>query len=131
MLLRASSAKIGTEIDLRAAVEDVDSGLEHGALLAAFAEAATRGSEELDALRGALLEAVGPAALVEAAATVGAFNGLVRIADGTGIPLDDGTLGATIEFREVLGLNAYAGARSTDLAAAKPPESDEVSRLFR
>ena len=39
---------------------------------------------------------------MHAAATVGIFNGLVRVADCTGIPLDDGTRDATVEERESL-----------------------------
>ena len=41
-----------------------------------------------------MLAAVGPAGLAEASLTVGAFNGLTRVADATGIALDGGTLAA-------------------------------------
>jgi hypothetical protein len=47
---------------------------------------------------------------------VGVFNGLTRVADATGIPLDGGTLAATTDVRAELGLNAFAGARSTGAA---------------
>jgi hypothetical protein len=131
MLLRASSEQIGATANLRSAVGEGDTGIRHGELLAHFAEVATRGGEELDAVRDELVRAVGPAAFVEAAATVGIFNGLVRTADATGIPLDDGTLRASVDFRAELGLNDYAGAHSTDLAAAGSGEQiRDVSRLF-
>ena len=82
-------------------------------------------------MRAELLRAVGPAAFVEAASTVGIFNGLVRTADAAGIPLDDGTLRASVEFRAELGLNDYAGASSTDLAAAGSGEQTrDVRQLF-
>jgi hypothetical protein len=41
---------------------------------------------------------------------VAVFNGLVRSADGIGIPLDDTMLAATVEARAELGLDSYAGA---------------------
>ena len=68
MLLRASSEAIGAEAKLGATVGRGDSGVDHGDLLARYAEAATRGADELAALRGELLEAVGPDGLVAAAA---------------------------------------------------------------
>ena len=52
------------------------------------------------------------------AATVGIFNGLVRIADATGIPLDGGMVRASRAFREDLGLNDFDGAGNTELLGA-------------
>lgn len=131
MLLRASSEELGREVDLRAALGVGGGGVPHGELLSRFAEAATRGTNELSPLRAELLASIGPAAFVEAAATVGIFNGLVRAADATGIPLDTGTLGASIDFRSALGLDGFAGAASTDLdSAARPASSRDVRRLF-
>jgi hypothetical protein len=78
----------------------------------------TRGSDDLDAARTALREAVGDDAFIEAAGIVGIFNGLVRNADFSGIPLDDGTLHGSMDFREVLGLDDFGGAANTDLARA-------------
>lgn len=130
VLLRASSEELGDAVDLRATVGAGDGGLPHGDLLARFAEAATRASNDLDDVRAALLAAAGPAAFVEAAATAGIFNGLVRAADATGIPLDDGTLAASVDLRGDLGLNDYAGARSTDLGRASGEPTRDVTRLF-
>jgi hypothetical protein len=132
VLLRASSEELGDAVDLRATVGEGngDGGLPHGELLARFAEAATRGSDDLDDVRAALLAAVGPAAFVEAAATAGIFNGLVRVADATGIPLDDGTLAASVDLRGDLGLNDYAGASSSDLRRASGEQTRDVTRLF-
>ncbi len=131
MLLRASSEEAGEKVDLRATIGGRGGGVPHGELLSRFAEAATRGAEELVAARAALLQTVGPLALVEAAATVGIFDGLVRVADATGIPLDDGTLRASADFRPELGLNDYAGAKSTNLDVGGLTESTrDVRRLF-
>ena len=113
MLLRASGEAIHEDVRLEAAVGKGDGGVPHGAALSRFAEAATRGSEDLQAARAALVEDIGSERFVEAAATVGIFNGLVRVADATGIPLDETSLAATAGFRETLGLDDFGGARNT------------------
>lgn len=116
MLLRASGEAIEEDVDLEGTVGRGDGGLEHGAALLRFAEAATRGSEDLTDARSALLAEAGGAKFIEAAATVGIFNGLVRVADASGIPLDDGTKRNSESFRGALGLDAFASARNTDLS---------------
>jgi hypothetical protein len=136
-LLRASSQAIGEETDLEVSVRDVadvadgEGGLEHGKALAAFAESATRADENMAKMREDLIAAIGPEAFVEVAATVGIFNGLVRTADATGIPLDDGTLAASADFREKLGLTAFAGAKSSDLTSSTKIDSNpSAAKLF-
>jgi len=59
LLLRASSEAIGEKAELDAAVGRGDGAVPHGELLVAFAEAATRGSEELAQARERLLAAAG------------------------------------------------------------------------
>ncbi len=119
MLLRASSDAVGAEVDLSAAVEDAaDGGVEHGAILTVFAEAVVRATDELDDARARALETLGPAKFVEAAATVGIFNGLVRVADSTGIPSDPMTLERTADVRGDLGFNDWSGAKTSGVAEA-------------
>ena len=119
MLLRASSDAVGAEVDLSAAVEDAaDGGLEDGAVLTAFAEAVVRATDDLDAARARALETLGPEKFVEAAATVGIFNGLVRVADSTGIPSDAMMLERTADVRGELGFNRWGGAKSSGVAEA-------------
>ena len=134
MLLRASSEETGDEVDLGATVgrSEDGGGIEHGALLVAFAETVTRGSDDAAPARKSLLEAVGPEAFVVAAAIVAIFNGLVRVADSSGIPLDDGTREASTSFRGDLGLEEFGGAANTDLSAAATTASSErdVTKLF-
>jgi len=57
--------------------------------------------------RAAIYEALGPAGLVDAAAIVASFNAVVKIADGTGIPLEDEKAAATQEMRDALGLERF------------------------
>jgi len=55
---------------------------------------------------------VGGAALVDAAAVIGGFNGIVRIADAMGIPLEDAKAADSAEWRASLGIDRYAATKS-------------------
>ncbi len=119
MLLRASSEELGGTIDVGAALAGHDDrGVRHGGVLAAYAAAAHDRSTELSAATEQLRRAVGDAGWVEAAMTVAAFNGLVRTADASGIPLEHGVVSATAEDRSRLGLAELGGAANSDLSAA-------------
>ena len=100
-----------------------------GAELLAFAEAAVKG-EQLDRLRAALIDVVGMDGAGQAAATVGAFSGLVRVADGTGIPIDDGLASASAEVRDQLELGSFNGAANTDLGSIIPGGPNDPVALF-
>jgi len=132
VLLRASGAATGTATEVAPIVEPSgDTGVSHGRVLIELTEAVCRRSPDLAQVRAAVLDAVGPAGLVEAAATVGIFNGLVRVADGCGIPLDDGTLSISTADRVALGLDRYGGAANTDVSrTVAPPSDDSVRSLF-
>ncbi len=116
-MLRASVEAKRDGVDLRAITEgarDDSVGVAHAAGLTAFAEAAVRGEPDaLAAARDALRARAGSAALVDAAAVVGNFERMTRIADATGIPLDGASQLASEDFRSALGLETYASARST------------------
>jgi len=51
-----------------------------------------------------LYRLLGPAGLVDAAAIVASFNAVVKIADASGIPIEDWKAAATADLREALGL---------------------------
>ena len=130
-LLRASSRATGEEADLVAAMGRSDGGVLHGAELVRFAEAATRGSDDLSEARKALQEVAGLEAFVLAATTVGIFSGLVRAADSIGIPLDQAMVGGSADFREDLGINAFSGSHYTDLSRVDAgPVPDRRPALF-
>jgi hypothetical protein len=77
----------------------------HSAQLIEFAEAMLRGDRDRQArARQAVQRGLGAAALVDAAAIVASFNAVVKIADGSGIPLEDFKEQATAGLRESLGL---------------------------
>jgi len=95
-----------------------DGGVAHGARLVAFADAVMGPDEarllrERDALRGVL----GDDAFVDTCAVVGAFNVVDRIADATGIPLDDGLAAMSAGVRDELGLARFASSANTPGAA--------------
>jgi len=114
-----------------AAVRDEgDSGVPHGSLLAHFAAAVCLRSPDIAELGDRLVTAVGPAGAVEAAATVAIFNGLVRVADATGIPLDDGTVALSDGWREGLGLHRYGGAANTDVSRVRVEVPSDVRSQF-
>jgi hypothetical protein len=114
-MLRASIEFSGADAGLGGITEGAkagDSGIEHGVLLTTFADAAVKGdSAELTTARDALREAAGSSLLVDAAAVVGNFERMVRIADGTGIPLDGIVVALSNDFREELGLEEFESRR--------------------
>ena len=116
-MLRVSAKLAGDKVDLTAltgACESKDAGVKHGALLLAFAEAVmSRDSATLTMARDALEQASSAGIVIEAAGVSANFQRMVRIADATGIPVDDMTseLGTTI--REELGLYAFESAANS------------------
>ncbi len=63
--------------------------------------------------RSALQTQMGAASVVDAAAIIGNFERMDRIADGTGIPLDTPVAAMTADLREDLGLNEFGSAANT------------------
>jgi len=118
MLLRASSEREGREVDLGAvtggARNGAGGGVPQGELLVAFAEATVATDDAaLAQARASLLAALGPAALVDAAAVTSNFERMVRIADATGIPLDDPVEIMTAGVRAELGIDRFTAAANT------------------
>jgi hypothetical protein len=114
-MLRASIQYSGVDADLRGIADGAkagDSGIEHGERLTAFADAAVCGdAAELATARDALRAAAGSEILVDAAGVVGNFERMVRIADGTGIPLDGIVDALTSDLRGELGLENFESRR--------------------
>ena len=85
----------------------VVSGLPHGDVLNAFVEAiCARDPGRTAQARRKVVDAMGMAAMADAAAVIAAFNAYPRMADATGIPLEDAKAAATTEMRQELGLEA-------------------------
>ena len=54
---------------------------------------------------------MGDAALCDAAGIAATFNAIDRVADATGIPIEDVKADSTADFRAALGINAFAEQR--------------------
>jgi hypothetical protein len=135
-LLRESSRALGAPADLEAALRDPasDAGVPHGALLKGFARAALVEPDRLAECGAVLRSALGEEAWLEAASTVAAFEGLVRVADATGIEVDDQVFASSADFRAALGIDRYGSAANTRKDAATIAVNDRYDtalELFR
>jgi hypothetical protein len=58
-----------------------------------------------------LLAKIGAEATADAAAVIGGFDAITRVADGSGIPLEPPKAEATAEWRGRLGIDSYWTAK--------------------
>ena len=108
MLLRESGRHYGESYSLDGVTGEGDGGVPHGRALLDFAEAVVGGTgEEIARARGALIRTVGRAGFVDAAGVVASFNAVVRIADATGIPVEEFKLERTVAERAALGIDDW------------------------
>jgi len=124
MLLGLSSLSNGEdesddfEISAVAGSENGDGGVAGGAILTRYAEAVHRAGGghdvDLEPITAEMIDTVGEAGLVDAAAICANFNMMVRIADGTGTPLDEGTIEVSAELRQDLNLDVLTSKRLAD-----------------
>jgi len=109
MLLRESSARTGATLDLQAVTDaSLTPGLHRGEHLSALADAAIRRDwHRLTALSKAAEVAIGTEAVRDTLVVAAGFNGITRVADATGIPLDPPTAAATAELRHTTGIDSF------------------------
>ena len=102
-------------MNLQAVVDStVESGVEHGAALLAFADAVLGADNAaLDRARDGLRRTVGDAALVQCAAIAANFSMNDRAANAIGIVLEPMFVRGSEDFRAALGIDAYPSARNT------------------
>ena len=119
-MLRESSRVEEEKVDLSVLTQGhkagtkLEGGLPAQAELVHFAEVALGDDDELIAAARDQLDAVvGPAAMIDAAAVIANFQRMVRIADGTGIPLDDPVAMTTTLERSELGIDDFSSAANT------------------
>jgi hypothetical protein len=88
-------------------------GVPHAAELLPFADAViARDPARIAAARAVVLETLGEAAMLDAAAVIAGFNGITRIADATGIPLEDDKAEKTAAWRAELGIGRFRDLKS-------------------
>ncbi len=80
----------------------------HAATLIEFGEAVLGDDANRQArARQSVYDVLGSEGLVDAAAIVASFNAVVKVADATGIPLEDFKEAATQDLRKALGLERF------------------------
>jgi hypothetical protein len=115
-MLSLSADASNTDIDLQIVNGDdsAPSGVPHSAALMRFAESvAGRDPQGIAAARQALFDEAGNDVVVDAAAVAANFQRMVRIADATGIPVDDGMNAISGSIQNDLGLRRFASAQNT------------------
>ena len=111
--LRASGQKSGNDYDLAAAIgaADGDGGVPGGQVLRNFSDAILGDDDNrLEQARMSCHAAFGDAGIVDVAAIAAQFDALDRVADATGMYLDDAALDDTAEIRAALGIDAFRTA---------------------
>ncbi len=114
-MLRASAEAKNISVNLAATIDsNLDSGVEHGDVLLRFTDAVCGpDNSALGPARTALLECMGSAGLVEAAAIAANFSTNDRAANAIGIPLEGVFLAGSEGYRKELGIDDYPSARNT------------------
>jgi hypothetical protein len=91
------------------------SGVEHGAILLGFAEAMVGEDDAaLARARQAVIEVLSPEAMVDAAGVASNFERMVRIADATGIRLDERMEVLSKEVRDKLHLERFTAYKESE-----------------
>ncbi len=93
--------------------QGTDAGIPAATELVAFIDAAVKAEDDLPERRAAVAAVLSPEALVDAAAVVGNFERMNRIADGAGIGLDTPVAVISSEIRDELGLDNFETAKNS------------------
>jgi len=100
-------------VDLEAITKgagDEVAGVAFGAELIAYADAVVARSTDVPQTRDAVHKSMGDAGVVDAAAVIANFQRMVRIADGTGIPIDGPLDVLSADIRHEIGINEFPSA---------------------
>ena len=122
MLLRASGQRDEHNYDLETVTRNEgDSGVPHSDLLRALTEQSILGDwAALAETRNRAIQLMGAQPTVDTLTVAAAFNGITRVADATGIPLDDNTEAVTIDMRASTGIDEYEYARKSARLSINP-----------
>lgn len=113
MMLRASVEQTGSEFELTAlSGETADGTVPHQDLLLAFAEAVVlKDADTAAALRPRLIDALGTAGYFDACGVVAGFHGFTRIADASGVPLDERYQSGAEDVKAQTGVRGFTADR--------------------
>lgn len=109
MLLRASSEREQGDYNVFSVTDDkIDPGVPNGTVLRQITERVIRGDWlGLAEYRDNAVKLIGAQQVVDVCVVAAAFNGITRVADCTGIPLDENTSATTQQLREQTGIQAF------------------------
>lgn len=108
----------GTEIELGSVADGKGTGgVAHGDVLIAFTDAVMANEPEAMArTRDAVTAALGEQAVADAAGVIAMFNIVDRVADATGIPIDEG---GTHDLRYAIGSELGMDGQTPEARAAR------------
>ncbi|MCY3885658.1 MAG: hypothetical protein OXG24_12185 [Gammaproteobacteria bacterium] len=108
-MLRVSSQSEGFDANLKAITEeDVDAGVPFSSLLRQLTEATIEMRwGDLATFRQEAIETIGRQSTVDALAVASGFNGIVRVADATGIPIDSYEDDVGKKLRSSIGIDDF------------------------
>ena len=120
MLLRRSGEKDNQEYNLNIingyADSDADFSVDEEVFLLELAEAVFSGdSARLSFMRGKGSSVLGEQALVDAIAVAAGFNGITKIANATGLPLDADTEASTVDMRQQTNIDNFGDTRKSEI----------------
>lgn len=105
-MLRWSASETDTPVDVRAVTDpSIDPLVPDGEILLRFVDAVLEGRP--DEGRQEATAALGIAAVIDAAAVIGNFQMMNRVADGTGMPVGKGSRARSAALIEQLGLDRF------------------------
>ncbi len=108
-MLSSSAIAYGYDLDV-AAISDpsVPIGIPGGQELLFFVDAVMTGTpNDLEGAQSAIINVLGPESLVDAAAVLGNFEMMNRVAEGSGIPVSVQAIERLSDTIEKLGLNSF------------------------
>lgn len=108
-MLSSSAIAYGYDLDV-AAIGDpsVPIGIPGGQELLFFVDAVMTGTpNDLEGAQSAIINVLGPESLVDAAAVLGNFEMMNRVAEGSGIPVSVQAIERLSDTIEKLGLNSF------------------------
>ena len=116
MLLRRSGEISEESYNLSGVMGDADVGVEDEDLLVSIAEAVCAGDPvDLARMRAEAIGCIGTEKFVDAVGIASGFNGITKVANATGIPLDTRTEEVTASLREQIGIDNYSESHKTSL----------------
>ena len=116
MLLRRSGEISEESYNLSGVMGDDEVGVEDEELLIAIAEAVFVGDPvDLARLCAEAVLSIGAEKLVDAIGIASGFNGITKVANATGIPLDTRTEEVTASLRQQIGIDDYSENHKSSL----------------